>query len=209
MDDTDLSQSLKDWEELSSEYADLEELHKSYHAKLKESLALQKKCISGVHHQRYRLNAIKKMLGHVEEKEEGAKVDLEKDILRRKAQLSQMEDTLPRSSGRYLNIILGSINVSILDKKAKYDYKDQYERFKLYVNLIGCVWAALCLYFNHRVLDFIFMFLTVWYYCTLTIRESILKVNGSRIKGWWRTHHFISTFVGATLTTLYLHLLNF
>lgn len=43
------------------------------------------------------------------------------------------------------------------------------------------------------------MFLLVWYYCTLTIRESILKVNGSRIKGWWRAHHFISTVVSAVL----------
>ena len=36
----------------------------------------------------------------------------------------------------------------------------------------------------YSVLDLLFMFLLVWYYCTLTIRESILKVNGSRIKGW-------------------------
>merc|ERR1712098_909059 len=43
------------------------------------------------------------------------------------------------------------------------------------------------------------MFLIVWYYCTLTIRESILIVNGSRIKGWWRTHHFISCVVGGVL----------
>jgi hypothetical protein len=43
------------------------------------------------------------------------------------------------------------------------------------------------------------MFLLVWYYCTLTIRESILKVNGSRIKGWWRLHHFISTVVSGVL----------
>ena len=37
-------------------------------------------------------------------------------------------------------------------------------------------------FLNYRVLDLIFMFLIVWYYCTLTIRESILIVNGSRIK---------------------------
>jgi len=43
------------------------------------------------------------------------------------------------------------------------------------------------------------MFLLVWYYCTLTIRESILKVNGSRVKGWWRTHHFISTALSGVL----------
>ena len=30
-------------------------------------------------------------------------------------------------------------------------------------------------------------------------RESILIVNGSRIKGWWRTHHFISCVVGGVL----------
>lgn len=45
----------------------------------------------------------------------------------------------------------------------------------------------------------ILIFLLVWYYCTLTIRESILKVNGSRIKGWWRLHHFISTVVAGIL----------
>jgi len=39
----------------------------------------------------------------------------------------------------------------------------------------------------------------VWYYCTLTIRESILIVNGSRIKGWWRFHHFISVVAGGIL----------
>jgi len=46
-----------------------------------------------------------------------------------------------------------------------------------------------------------FMFLLVWYYCTLTIRESILKVNGSKIKGWWRTHHFLSTVASGVLLT--------
>lgn len=51
----------------------------------------------------------------------------------------------------------------------------------------------------HRALELAFIFLLVWYYCTLTIRESILKVNGSRIKGWWRLHHFISTVSAGVL----------
>lgn len=54
-------------------------------------------------------------------------------------------------------------------------------------------------FFFHRVLELSFIFLLVWYYCTLTIRESILKVNGSRIKGWWRAHHFISTVCSGVL----------
>ncbi|TRY80375.1 hypothetical protein TCAL_09880 [Tigriopus californicus] len=147
MDNTELAQSLKDWAELSQEYAGLQDLHKKYLIKLQEALALQRKCVAGVNHQRYRLKATDKLLKH----------------------------------------------------KAKYDYKDQYERFKLIVNLVGCVLACISLYFNMRVFDLMFMFLTVWYYCTLTIRESILKVNGSRIKGWWRLHHFISTFAGGVL----------
>lgn len=44
-------------------------------------------------------------------------------------------------------------------------------------------------------------FLLVWYYCTLTIREAILRVNGSRIKGWWLVHHYISCVLcGIALT---------
>jgi len=50
-----------------------------------------------------------------------------------------------------------------------------------------------------RPLELTLIFLLVWYYCTLTIRESILKVNGSRIKGWWRLHHFLSTVVAGIL----------
>uniref|UniRef100_A0A094ZU79 Transmembrane protein 120A n=1 Tax=Schistosoma haematobium TaxID=6185 RepID=A0A094ZU79_SCHHA len=43
------------------------------------------------------------------------------------------------------------------------------------------------------IVDTIFHFLLVWYYCTLTIRERILIANGSRIKGWWNISHFMST----------------
>lgn len=59
--------------------------------------------------------------------------------------------------------------------------------------------SVLNLIVNNRALELSFLFLLVWYYCTLTIRESILKVNGSRIKGWWRLHHFISTVSAAVL----------
>ena len=51
----------------------------------------------------------------------------------------QLDGNLPKESGNYLKVILGNINVSILDKSAKYDYKDEYERFKLIVNLVGNV----------------------------------------------------------------------
>lgn len=39
---------------------------------------------------------------------------------------------------------------------------------------------SLGLFLHARVTDEVFNFLLVWYYCTLTIRESILISNGSR-----------------------------
>jgi len=200
--DSDLEQSLKDWTDLSHEYADLEELYNKYKSRLEELLSMQKKCQTGITHQRYRLKAIKKQMGHAvaeTDAEEEALQDLNKDLLRRKEQIAQMEQLLPMESGRYLKTILGNVNVSILDTKGRYDYKEQYEQFKLIVNIIGVVLALTNLYFEHRTLDLIFFFLIVWYYCTLTIRESILKVNGSKIKGWWRAHHFITTIIGGVL----------
>jgi len=196
---------IKDWAELADEYKQLELAHKEYRNALEKCLSLQKKCVSGVTHQKYRLGVIKKLVGEVEKgddvsKEELGEVsDLHKDILRRSAQLEQMQEVLPRKSGRYLRGIIGNVDCSILDKNEKYQYKESYEQFKLIVNLIGGILAILSYFLNYRVLDLIIMFLIVWYYCTLTIRESILIVNGSRIKGWWRTHHFISCVVGGVL----------
>ncbi|CAL1289996.1 unnamed protein product [Larinioides sclopetarius] len=95
--------------------------------------------------------------------------------------------------GLYLQIILGSVNVTIMNKEDSMKYKEEYERFKLTVTVIILILSAQSIIFSYRVLDALLHFLLVWYYCTLTIRESILVVNGSRIKGWWRINHFITT----------------
>jgi len=193
---------IKDWAELADEYKGLESRHKEYRETLEKLLALQKKCSSGVTHQKYRLGVVRKLLSEVKpqnKEEQGEVEDLQKDLLRRTAQLSQMQEVLPRQSGRYLRVLLGNVNCSILDKNEKYKYKEDYEQFKLIVNLIGGILAVFNYFMDIRVFDLMFMFLIVWYYCTLTIRESILIVNGSRIKGWWRFHHFVSTVVGGVL----------
>jgi len=124
---------------------------------------------------------------------------LEEKMVHRKVQLYEMEEALPKMNGLYLRIILGNVNVSILNKDDKFKYKDEYEKFKFVINGIGLIISLINLVVSSRVLDLCFMFLLVWYYCTLTIRESILKVNGSRIKGWWRAHHFISTVLSGVL----------
>lgn len=117
-------------------------------------------------------------------------------IKQRSDYMKRIQFTLPQSPERYLRIILGSeLPVSILDKSEQWKYKESYERFKLRVTLIIMLIALLMstIVPANRALDALFHFLLVWYYCTLTIRESILVVNGSNIQFWWRLHHFIST----------------
>lgn len=117
-------------------------------------------------------------------------------IKQRSDYLHRIKYTLPQSSERYLRIILGSeLPVSILDKSQQWKYKEKYEQFKLRITLIMMIISLLMstIIPANRALDIAFHFLLVWYYCTLTIRESILIANGSNIQFWWRLHHFIST----------------
>ncbi|KAK9728432.1 TMPIT-like protein [Popillia japonica] len=197
----DLSGISGDWEELANDFKELEITNKIYQEKLEELDALQKKCAKHISHQRYRLGIISSNLEGLKKKEtDKAHIeDLENNILKRNAYLHEIEETLPKENGVYLKIILGNVNVSILNKEQKFKYKDEYEKFKLVLSIIAFVFSMLNLSVRFRVLELCNIFLLVWYYCTLTIRESILKVNGSRIKGWWRLHHFLSTVAAGIL----------
>lgn len=74
-------------------------------------------------HQRYRLGAIKSSLKKFGKSPECKQTleELEKGISRRKRELYEMEEALPRKNGLYLRIILGNVNVSILNKEDKYE----------------------------------------------------------------------------------------
>ncbi|XP_045498433.1 transmembrane protein 120 homolog isoform X2 [Colias croceus] len=198
----DVAECVKEWEDLIADYKRLETINKDYAAKLEEVGELQASCMKELNHQRYRMSIISSALKRLEKK--GSTKDervatLEKEIMKRKAMLHEIEATLPKQNSLYLKIILGNVNVSILNKNDKFKYKDEYEKFKLILSAIAFVLAVANLYIDFRPLQLILIFLLVWYYCTLTIRESILKVNGSRIKGWWRLHHFVSTVVAGIL----------
>ncbi|XP_037091788.1 transmembrane protein 120B-like isoform X1 [Pollicipes pollicipes] len=202
MEHGSVEECVEEWSTLSDEYKSLEAVHKEYLERLQDVSQLQAKCVKSISHQRYRLGIINKSAKGLprDDPEVQIKVsDLEKDILRRKAQLYQMENYLPQENDVYLKIILGCVNVSILNKNDRFKYKDEYEKFKLVMNAISMAIALTCLFWQNRILDLVFMFMLVWYYCTLTIRESILRVNGSRIKGWYRAHHFISCVLSAIL----------
>lgn len=122
------------------------------------------------------------------------------DFIRKELILRDMEQTLPEQNGLYLSIVLGSVSTSLTTKQDKFNYKNNYERFKIIVSAISALLSFMLFFFlQNRIIDSFFHFLLVWYYCTLTIRERILIQNGSRIKGWWRIYHFISTACHGTM----------
>lgn len=45
--------------------------------------------------------------------------ELKNNVMKRKAQLYEVEQRLPKPNGTYLKIILGNVNVSILNKEDK------------------------------------------------------------------------------------------
>ncbi|XP_078083628.1 transmembrane protein 120B isoform X2 [Mustelus asterias] len=177
-----------EWQELDKEFKQLQETHKVYRQKLDELTNLQTICSNSISKQKRRIKDLAcnlrryKHSANVEEAEVIQK--LSNDIKERRNVFFEMEAFLPKKNGLYLNLVLGNVNVTLLSKQAKFAYKDEYEKFKLYLTIILLLGAISCMFLLNRVIDEIFNFLLVWYYCTLTIRESILISNGSRIKGW-------------------------
>ncbi|XP_035212930.1 ion channel TACAN-like isoform X1 [Stegodyphus dumicola] len=197
-----LSSIVEEWNELNKTFPELENMQKSCSktvSAFKKAEAEFRKAIT--HHMKgiTRISEALKCIRPSSEKERNDVKDLKKSIAVRNEDLRSMLSTLPKESGLYLKIVLGNVNVTLLNEEEKYKYKDEYERFKLVVTIIVLILSFLNILTTYRTLDALLHFLLVWYYCTLTIRESILVVNGSRIKGWWRLHHFITTVLAGVL----------
>ncbi|RXN20509.1 transmembrane protein 120A [Labeo rohita] len=152
----------------------IRETHRLYKQKLEEVSKLQDSCSSSIARQRKKLKDLNESLQEcraVANPEDVNKVDEIHDSIKERSNVfSEMEAFLPKKNELYLSLVLGNVNVTLLNKQSK-------------------------------VLDALFNFLLVWYYCTLTIRESILINNGSKIKGWWVFQHYVSTFLSGVMLT--------
>ncbi|XP_032965947.1 ion channel TACAN isoform X2 [Rhinolophus ferrumequinum] len=201
-----LGDCLRDWEELQQDFQSIQETHRLYRLKLEELTKLQNNCTSSITRQKKQLQELtlilKKCKSSLPVGAEETAQELENQMKERQGLFFDMEAYLPKKNGLYLSLVLGNVNVTLLSKQAKFAYKDEYEKFKLYLTIILILISFTCRFLlNSRVTDAAFNFLLVWYYCTLTIRESILINNGSRIKGWWVFHHYVSTFLSGVMLT--------
>uniref|UniRef100_A0A147A584 Transmembrane protein 120A n=1 Tax=Fundulus heteroclitus TaxID=8078 RepID=A0A147A584_FUNHE len=208
---TELSECFREWDDLEKDFQHIQEAHRLYKQKLEEVTRLQNSCSSAIARQRKKLRELASSLKRCKEnlstsnlkpEERESIAEMEESIKEKTSAFFEMEGFLPKKNGLYLTLVLGNVNVTLLNKQAKFAYKDEYEKFKLILTVILFLFSFTCRFlFSYRVLDALFNFLLVWYYCTLTIRESILISNGSRIKGWWVFHHYLSTFLSGVMLT--------
>ncbi|KAL0994501.1 hypothetical protein UPYG_G00123080 [Umbra pygmaea] len=201
-----LAECLQEWENLEKEYQRVQETHRLYKQKLEEVSKLQDSCSNAIARQRKKLKELTVSLEECKETmspEEMEAVDgIQESIKNRPNVFFEMESFLPKTNGLYLSLVLGNVNVTLLNKQSKFAYKDEYEKFKLVLTVLLLFFSFTCRFvFSYRALDALFNFLLVWYYCTLTIRESILISNGSRIKGWWVLHHYVFCFLSGVMLT--------
>lgn len=76
--------------------------------------------------------------------------DLRARVKKRKEQLADMEEILPRKNDLYLSIILDGINVSFIDQEQRFKFKEAYEKFKLSVSAVIFFVAVLDFMVHYR-----------------------------------------------------------
>jgi hypothetical protein len=105
-----------------------------------------------------------------------------------------LQRKLPSSSlSFFLWLMLGDVNLVLPTSEEKLKYKTSYENFKKKVVLFLLPVLLFLLVLNLSVfLETIILSTMLWYYLSSTLREHILKMNGSAIKPWWIHHHYIS-----------------
>nr|XP_058895567.1 transmembrane protein 120B isoform X4 [Kogia breviceps] len=166
----------REWHELEGEFQELQDAHRIYKQKLEELTALQTSCSSFINKQKTRLKDLKHTLQrykrHASREEAELVQQLGANIKERQNIFFDMEAYLPKKNGLYLNLVLGNVNVTLLSNQAKFAYKDEYEKFKLYLTIILLLGAVACRFVLHY-----------------------------RIKGWWVSHHYVSTFLSGVMLT--------
>ncbi|XP_063058884.1 ion channel TACAN isoform X2 [Engraulis encrasicolus] len=197
---------LQEWEDLEKDYQQIQETHRLYKQKLEEVSKLQNSCSTSISRQRKKLKELSQSLQECRQQGESETLaaieGIQESMKERPEVFFEMEAFLPKKNGLYLNLVLGNVNVTLLNKQAKFAYKDEYEKFKLCLTVLLLIFSFTCRFvLSYRAVDALFNFLLVWYYCTLTIRESILISNGSKIKGWWVFQHYVSTFLSGVMLT--------
>lgn len=133
------------------------------------------------------------------------------DLLSIKSDIKLIKSSLPQFPSGFSSLFFGrKLPITIYNYKEKIAFKKSYEHFKsLLCSIIATCLVTGILLKRYSPDKFSFvsthfqrplLALILYYYLTISLREAILYQNGSRIKEWWKIHHFASL----TVFTLFL-----
>lgn len=126
------------------------------------------------------------------------------------ASLREVDDVRPKTGSLFVRLFLGQVNVKSRFAGDRNTLRDEYEKFKGRTNYafltFPTIWLLVHVYLRHvwRYTHWIHILTHVWllyYYVSLSLRENILKVNGSNIRPWWIYHHYISAVMSIIVLT--------
>lgn len=124
--------------------------------------------------------------------------------------LQDIDDIRPATGSIFVRLFLGQVNVKASSARDRASLRDEYNKFKDRTNIgfvvFPLIWIFVYAYLRHvwRYTQWIHILTHVWllyYYTSLSLRENILRVNGSNIRGWWIAHHYFSAAMSITVLT--------
>ncbi|KAF6770818.1 hypothetical protein AHF37_11484 [Paragonimus kellicotti] len=111
----------------------------------------QSSCLQSAKHCRTYIQFLLKEIAKIDKCDDSVDqkklVSLRDELQRKEILLRDVDDSLPRSPGIYLRIVLGALNISFLSKQDKFAYKNDYEQFKIVVSGISAVMTFLLYFF--------------------------------------------------------------
>jgi len=208
MDGDKEQQVVQALEEITNSLQSLQEKCNSLDSSYTKFHSQQTSCSSELKKQKKYIKRVQKLYADDDRVQKASSKSLET--------VKNIADHLPKPNNFYLSLIVGSrLNVVLPGRKARLEYKHAYEDFKLKTNGIMLAISAFLLYLHftfhdeshpistaYRTSVRMNCFFFLWYYCTLTVRESILIVNGSKIKGWYMAHHYLSIITSGIVVTI-------
>jgi len=98
-----------------------------------------------------------------------------------------------RVGSNFLRYVMGHVSVRVWNESDRKQLKIEYNKFKQIGTFGMILFPILQLVMGFSwVLHQWHQACAVYYYFSLSIRENVLKLNGSRIKRWWIVHHYLT-----------------
>jgi hypothetical protein len=115
--------------------------------------------------------------------------------------------------GRFLTLMLGSEANVQSDGKAeeRLRLKEAYHSFRDLTDPLFALLPALLLLASHSsfvssslyiLLAQMYCVFLLWFYSSLSLRENVLRCNGSSIRPWWVRHHYYGVFLALSALSM-------